>query len=155
MLFTLVDAVCVRAGVEQVSGEDRPYDYWNVEAYIRESCPRYTDALRGMDLFHPTPDLPDSNRLRRGLWESLLVSMQMNHDSWWSVTDTGYVTRASREVKENDRLCEVTGCRQPMLLRPQQEDQYELICIAQSEEFFEDHYRDHRDETAEQELILR
>ncbi|KAK4499441.1 hypothetical protein PRZ48_009955 [Zasmidium cellare] len=155
LLFTIVDASCVRAGVEQVTGDDRPYEYWNVESFIRESCPWYTDTLKDMGMYQEGRGLSRNTTLRRALWETLLVMMQTNYDSWWSGTDSGYITRASRRVKENDVLCVIFGCRQPIILRPRDDGAHELVCLAESDEFHEDHYRTHLEETAEKELILK
>ncbi|KAF2163873.1 hypothetical protein M409DRAFT_25649 [Zasmidium cellare ATCC 36951] len=155
LLFTIVDAACARAGVEQVTGDDRPYEYWNVESFIRESCPWYAKTLQDMGLYQPGHDWPRSEVLKRALWETLLVVVQMNYDSWWSATDSGYITRASRRVRENDVLCEISGCRKPMLLRPRDDGAFELVCLAESEESHQDHYRTHLEETAATEIILK
>ncbi|EPE35676.1 hypothetical protein GLAREA_05013 [Glarea lozoyensis ATCC 20868] len=134
ILFNIVDAVCAHAGIEQVDGDDRPYEYWVIEAFVRMAYPWYTDTIVKMGFLYPTPELPDSPRLRRALWETLMLMTQVSNDKWWFGTETGYVGRVEREVKEGDQLCTIFGCRQPLVLRPC-DGGSQLIAVPYSKDF--------------------
>lgn len=154
ILFNIVDAVCVRAGIEQVDGDDRPYEYWVVEAFVRMACPWYADAIEKMGFLHPTPELSDSLRLKRALWETLMLMTQVNVSNWWFGTDTGYIACVEREVEAGDQLCTIFGCRQPLVLRPC-DGGSQLIAMPHSEDFFEDHHRTREREVEREIFTLR
>ncbi|KAK4212605.1 heterokaryon incompatibility protein-domain-containing protein [Rhypophila decipiens] len=154
ILFNIVDAVCIRFGLETVDGSDRPRDYWVVEAFVRRGFPWYTEALEGLGLLHPTPELADSPRLKQALFHTLVLETQTNFGSWWFATDTGYVARVDREVKMGDRLCTISGCRAPLVLRQQDGGAYQLIALPNSQDFFEDLYRTREREVKREVLTL-
>ncbi|KAM7184304.1 Heterokaryon incompatibility protein (HET) domain containing protein [Rhypophila sp. PSN 637] len=154
ILFNMVDAVCIRDGIETVDGSDRPRDYWVVEAFVREAFPWYPEALEGLGLLHPTPELADSPRLKRALLHTLVLTTQTSFGSWWFATDTGYVARVDRQVKEGDRLCTISGCRGPLVLRQQDGGAYQLIALPNSRDFFEDLYRTREREVKREVLTL-
>lgn len=153
ILFNLVDAACIRAGIPTVDGSDRPREYWVVEAFVRLSCPWYADALKGIGFFHPTPELSDNPELKRALWETLMLVTQVNVGNWWFATDTGYVACVEQEVEENDQLCNILGCRLPLVLRPC-EGGYKLIAMPQSHDFVGDHHRKRVDEVEREVFTL-
>ena len=154
ILFNIVDAVCVRAGIEQVGGEDRPYEYWVVEAFVRMACPWYADGIEKMGFLHPTPELPDSRRLKTALWETLMMMTEVNIGNWWFGTDTGYIARVEHEVEAGDQLCTIFGCRQPLVLRLC-DGSSQLIALPLSEDFSEDHHRTREREVERKVFTLR
>ena len=142
LLFSIVDAACVRAGIEMVDGDDRPYEYWVVEAFARASWPSYAEAIEQMGFLHPMPGaLPDSTRLQRALWETLVLITKVNVRNWWLVTDTGYIASVEREVQQGDQLCSIFGCRQPFVLGPRDGGGFQLVAMPRSEDFLEDSHR--------------
>ncbi|KAM7211262.1 Heterokaryon incompatibility protein (HET) domain containing protein [Rhypophila decipiens] len=154
ILFNIVDAVCIRDGIETVDGSDRPREYWVVEAFVREAFPWYTEALEGLGLLHPTPELADSPRLKRALLHTLVLTTQASFGSWWFATDTGYVARVDREVKKGDRLCTISGCRAPLVLRQQDGGAFQLITLPNSQDFIGEHHRKREREVKREVLTL-
>ncbi|KAK3322837.1 heterokaryon incompatibility protein-domain-containing protein [Apodospora peruviana] len=155
ILFNIVDAACIHAGIEKVDGSDRPYNFWVVEAFVRKACPWYTKTLEGLlGSLHPTPELADSLRLKRALWVTLVLMTRTNIGSWWFATDTGYVARVEREVKRGDRLCTISGCRRPLVFRQHDGGAYQLIALPTCEDFFEDYHRTREREVEREVLTL-
>ncbi|KAH8897549.1 hypothetical protein GQ53DRAFT_817845 [Thozetella sp. PMI_491] len=154
ILFNAVDAVCVHQNLEKVDGDDRPREYWVVEAFVRKTCPWYADAIEGLGFFHPTPELPDSRRLMEALLATMIVTMRSNIGYWWCLVDTGYIARIEREVREGDRLYTIFGCRQPVVLRPC-DGGYQLVAMAYSEDFYEDYHRTYEREVEREIITLR
>lgn len=144
VLFTIVDAVCIQVGIETVDGDDRPREYWVVEAFIRKLCPWYVDAIGELGFLHPTLELVESDRLERALWETVMFMAQSNTCKGWFKTDTGYIGRVNRELEEGDQLCSIRGCEGPFILRSVN-DGFKLICLPQSEDFIQDHHYTHVD----------
>jgi hypothetical protein len=149
LLFTVVDAACIHAGLEQVDGDDRPYEFWIVEAFVRMYYPWYEAAIEKMGFLHPTPELADSRRLKRALYESLMLIMRANIENGWFATDTGYIALVTRNVERGDRLCTIFGCRTPFVLRSIN-DGFQLIAMAQSEDFDKEDHRKREGEVKRQ-----
>ena len=139
-LFDNVDAACNFFGIKQVTGPERPYEFWIVEAFARREHKWYASAIEDMGFLHPTPELSDSPQLQQALRLTLTLLLRTSIGKWWFVTDTGYVARIGQEVEAGDKLCTILGCRKPLVLRPC-DSGFRLIDAPHSQDFYEDLYR--------------
>ncbi|ETS86903.1 hypothetical protein PFICI_00731 [Pestalotiopsis fici W106-1] len=154
ILFNIVDAVCIRTGIETVDGDDRPREYWVIEAFIRKICPWYANAIEKFGFLHPTPQLAESARLERALWETMMLTTQINIGKYWFGTDTGYIGCVDRELEASDQLCTILGCEGPFILRSTN-DAFKLIALPQSRDFVQDHHRTRVREVEREVFTLR